>query len=48
VVARGAGFADLGIEPTAMEAVLPEYLWPYRPSGKYARDQGKARNLRET
>jgi NADH dehydrogenase len=29
------GFADLGITPTAMEAVLPEYLWRFRPAGQY-------------
>jgi len=27
------GFADLGIEPTAMEAVLESYLYAYRPYG---------------
>ena len=37
VVPDGArGFADLGIQPTAMEAVLPDYLWRFRPSGQYA------------
>jgi uncharacterized protein YbjT (DUF2867 family) len=36
VVSEGAkGFADLGIRPTSMEAVLPEYLWRFRPSGQY-------------
>jgi NADH dehydrogenase len=36
VVSDGAkGFADLGITPTAMEVVLPEYLWKFRPSGQY-------------
>ena len=28
-------FADLGITPTDMEAVLPSYLWMYRPDGQY-------------
>ncbi|QFS81297.1 dTDP-4-dehydrorhamnose reductase [Roseivivax sp. THAF40] len=28
-------FTDLGIEPTSMEAVLPDYLWRFRPSGQY-------------
>ena len=28
-------FADLGIAPTSMEAILPEYLWRFRPSGQY-------------
>ncbi|MFO6465069.1 complex I NDUFA9 subunit family protein [Jannaschia sp. KMU-145] len=40
------GFAELGIEPTAMEAVLPDYLWRFRPSGQYAEIKESARNLR--
>lgn len=48
VVAPGAkGLADLGITPTAMEAVLPEYLWRYRPSGQYAAIKDSAKNLRK-
>ncbi|MBD1205983.1 MAG: complex I NDUFA9 subunit family protein [Rhodobacteraceae bacterium] len=48
VVPPGAkGFADLGITPTAMEAVLPEYLWRYRPSGQYAAIKESAKNLRK-
>ncbi|MBJ3761402.1 complex I NDUFA9 subunit family protein [Maribius pontilimi] len=39
-------FQDLGIEPTAKEAVLPAYLWQYRPSGQYAEITESARNLR--
>lgn len=36
VVANGAkGFADLGIEPTAMETILESYLYAYRPYGQY-------------
>lgn len=36
VVAEDAkGFADLGIRPTAFEAVLPDYLWRFRPTGQY-------------
>lgn len=47
VVASGAkGFADLGIQPTAMEAVLPEYLWRYRPSGQYLAIKESAKNLK--
>lgn len=47
VVAEGAkGLADLGINPTAMEAVLPEYLWRFRPSGQYAAIKNSALNLR--
>ncbi|MFN3993760.1 MAG: complex I NDUFA9 subunit family protein [Tabrizicola flagellatus] len=48
VVAPGAkGLADLGITPTAMEAVLPEYLWRYRPAGQFAAIKDSAKNLRK-
>ena len=40
------GFAELGIEPTAMEAVLPDYLWRFRRSGQYAEIKESAKNLR--
>ncbi|MFW2544297.1 complex I NDUFA9 subunit family protein [Primorskyibacter sp. 2E107] len=47
VVSDGAkGFADLGISPMATEAVLDEYLWPYRPSGQYDAIKESAKNLR--
>lgn len=47
VVAEGAlGFADLGIEPVAPEAVLPDYMWTYRPSGQYAAIKDSAQNLK--
>lgn len=39
-------FADLGISPTAMESVLPDYLWRFRPSGQYAAIKESARDLR--
>ncbi len=32
--------------PLAMDAVLPEYLWRYRPSGQYAAIKDSAKNLR--
>lgn len=49
VVSEGAkGFADLGIRPVALEAVLPDYLWPYRPSGQYAAIKASAKNLRQS
>ncbi len=48
IVSPGAkGFAELGINPTAMEAMLPEYLWRYRPSGQYAAIKESAKNLRK-
>ena len=39
-------FADLGIAPTSLEAVLPEYLWRFRPTGQYEEMTESARNLR--
>ena len=49
VVGAGArGFAALGIVPTAMAAVLPDYLWRFRPSGQYAAIKDSAKNLRKT
>ena len=48
VVADGAmGFAALGIVPTSIDAVLPEYLWRYRPSGQYAAIKKSAKNLKK-
>ncbi|MBS3979323.1 MAG: complex I NDUFA9 subunit family protein [Rhodobacteraceae bacterium] len=41
------GFAELGITPTAMEAVLPEYLWRYRRSGQYAAIKASAKNIKK-
>jgi len=38
--------ADLGVAPTAMEAILPDYLWRFRPSGQYDAIKESARNLR--
>lgn len=39
-------FADLGIDPVAMEAVLPDYLWRFRPAGQYDDIKRSASNLR--
>ncbi|MFG6565704.1 complex I NDUFA9 subunit family protein [Sulfitobacter sp. 1A13421] len=48
VVAEDArGFAELDITPTAMDAVLPDYLWRFRPSGQYDAIKASARNLRQ-
>jgi len=48
VVTEGRmGFAELGIEPTAMDAILEEYLWHYRPGGQYAEIKEAARHLRQ-
>lgn len=47
VVSEGAkGFAELGIDPMAMEAVLPDYLWRFRPDGQYNDITESARGLR--
>lgn len=47
VVSDGAkGFSDLGITPTTPEAVLPDYLWRFRPGGQYDAIKESARNLR--
>ncbi len=49
VVAEDAkGLDDLGIRPTAMEAVLPDYLWRFRPSGQYDAIKESAKNLRNS
>lgn len=37
--------ADLSIAPTAMEAILPSYLWRFRPSGQYDAIKESAKNL---
>ncbi|MGL5008746.1 MAG: complex I NDUFA9 subunit family protein [Paracoccaceae bacterium] len=47
VGADAKGLADLGITPTAMDGVLPEYLWRYRPSGQYAAIKDSAKNLKK-
>ncbi|MBT6896698.1 MAG: complex I NDUFA9 subunit family protein [Rhodobacteraceae bacterium] len=41
------GFSDIDIEPTSLEAILPEYLWCYRPSGQYAAIKSSAKNLNQ-
>jgi NADH dehydrogenase len=47
VVAQDAqGFDALGISPTSMLSVLPEYLWRFRPSGQYDAIKESAKNLR--
>ena len=39
-------FSDLEIRPTAMETILPEYLWRYRVSGQYASIKDSAKGLK--
>lgn len=47
VAADARGFADLGIQPQALEAILPDYLWRFRPSGQYDAIKSSAQNLRK-
>ena len=47
VVSQDAkSFEDLGITPVSLEAVLPDYLWRFRPSGQYSEITESAKNLR--
>lgn len=47
VVGEGArGFDALGLAPVSMEAVLPDYLWKFRPAGQYAELMKSSRKLR--
>jgi len=36
-IAEGRTLAGLGIEPTAMEAIVPSYLWRFRKAGQFSR-----------
>jgi uncharacterized protein YbjT (DUF2867 family) len=38
-VAEGRTLEGLGIEPVAVEAVVPTYLWRYRKSGQFDRQR---------
>lgn len=40
------GFADLGIQPKTMDAMLPDYLWRFRENGQYAAITASAKNLK--
>ena len=48
LVSEGARtLADLGVtDPSSLEAILPEYLWRFRPSGQYEGLKESAANLR--
>jgi uncharacterized protein YbjT (DUF2867 family) len=35
VVPGASGFAELGIRPAALEAIVPAYLWRFRAKGQY-------------
>lgn len=48
VVSEGImGLADLGISPTALEVILPDYLWRFRDSGQYADIKESAAQLKD-
>ncbi len=48
VVSPGAkGLSDLGVKPTPMAGILPDYLWRFRPSGQYTAIKESAKNLRK-
>lgn len=40
------GFAALGITPTPMQSILPDYLWRFRPSGQFDAIKESAKNLK--
>lgn len=46
VARQKPGLAELEIDPVAMEAVLPDYLWRFRPSGQYDEIKASAKNLK--
>ena len=46
VSADAKSFADLGITPMAMAAILPGYLWRFRPDGQYEELKESARQLK--
>ena len=35
------GLAEIGVPPTALEAVLPTYLWRFRRGGQFAQPEGQ-------
>lgn len=45
VAADARGLADLGVSPTALDAVLESYLYRFRPEGQYTEMTRSARDL---
>ena len=35
------GLAELGVEPTSVDSVLPTYLWRFRSGGQFAQPEGQ-------
>ncbi|MGJ8543800.1 MAG: complex I NDUFA9 subunit family protein [Sulfitobacter sp.] len=48
VGADAKGFAELGIRPVTMSAVLPDYLWRFRPAGQFDAIKESARDLKKS
>ncbi|MCG3269028.1 complex I NDUFA9 subunit family protein [Yoonia sp. I 8.24] len=46
VVTGANGLDSFGIQPTSLDAVLPDYLWRFRPSGQYDAIKESAKNLK--
>ncbi len=46
VVTGVNGLDSFGIQPTSLDAVLPDYLWRFRPSGQYDAIKESAKNLK--
>lgn len=38
--------ADLGVVPTSLDAVIPSYLWRYRPDGQFDDIRDSAKNIK--
>ena len=48
VVSKDArGFVELGLTPTPMSAILPDYLYVYRVGGQYKAIHESAERLRK-
>lgn len=47
VAADARGLGDLGVEATPLDAILPEYLWRFRPDGQYEEIKASAKQMRE-
>ncbi|MEM1401213.1 MAG: complex I NDUFA9 subunit family protein, partial [Pseudomonadota bacterium] len=43
VAEEASGFADLELEPTAIEVILPTYLRRFRPGGRFAPGEAQTR-----
>ena len=46
VTGKEMTFADLGINPVCYQAILPDYLWCYRPAGQYSAIKDSAKGFK--